>query len=316
MKISYSILSLLLCMLCIAYLFFYPQRSFILSHNCSAVALAREDNHNTLSNARPLSLNTAYQEHIAANDTRYYCISFQKKLQFQITSDSLKKLKISLISDIGTNISFRQHTVKSRCTYIPNISPQNSIQRIFLRLVNHSSGSCSFQLKTLLSKSNTSPQKKKKTPVSKNITHHNQSVTIQKPRITPSHDNSNHNSTKNNNATIKSKTIKPKTYNKTTSNPKKEQNNTASKKLSTTRYKNTMLYPQFISIKPGFVKKLTFKPRITKNKFLWLSSNSSVASVTDGKIHAIKEGITIIYLQEKNHPANTSSCFVRVIEGD
>lgn len=86
------------------------------------------------------------------------------------------------------------------------------------------------------------------------------------------------------------------------------------KKLSTKNEKKVTLHPQFIKMYPKSVQNLTITPKTNSSNIIWLSSNPLVATISDGKITARRGGITIIYIKQKNHPKNSSSCFVKVIE--
>jgi len=311
MKVFYSILALALSFICMIYLLLCPQNEHFAFHNFSTKALAAQSKHNTLTNAFALSTETTYQEHIAAHDKRYYYIPFQKNTNFQIMSNTIHSLKIIFLSETGKIISY--NTKKSKKSKILTL-PANSLgngKRIFLFLTNQSTSSCSLQIYVSCNKNHCTktpePTKKKSrtTTPSKEIS--TDTINIPRPKI--------NNKTTSYPAQYKTKQKPHSSHkaNKITNNPYIQENK-IQKKLSTKRSNIIKLYPQFLKMTPNSSKKLTLSPNQNTSDFIWLSSNPLTATVKNGKIHAIKEGIAIIYIHQKNHPKISSSCFIRVIE--
>lgn len=312
MKVFHSIFALILCFICIIYLLLCPQEEHFIFHNFQAEALAAENEHNTLSNALALSMETTYEEHIAANDKRYYYIPFQKKPTFQITSDSIRNIKINFLSETGKTISYNTKISKKSKTLALSADSFKSEKRIFLCLANQSVSPCSLQIYVSCcnyqdTEPKTKPAKKKSHTTTAPQKILPKTITIPRPP-------------KNNNATsspIQSRITQPpqnSSQNNKAIHRFYAQNNKNKKKLSTNRDKKIKLYPQFIKMIPESVEKFAISPDKNVSDFIWLSSNPLVATVTNGTVHAIKEGITIIYLHQKNHPEISSSCFIRVIE--
>lgn len=315
MKIFYTIFSILLSILCFIYLLFYPQKNSIFFHCISAKALAKEsttENENsTLSNSLVLSMDTICHELLHAYETKYYYISSQKNICFQITSKNISKTDISLLNDTGQKLSFNTHLSKNICILTPSANSLQHTKRIFLQLKNQSTGSCTLRILAYQSKIDLKSQPKSNADSANHIKR-NYSVKITpKPKKTsPS---------KNTNPKYKQKTLNSSNHsanqnNQTTSNPTKRTIKKSRKKLSTEKEKFAILYPQFLSMKPNSVKKFPIAEKQISSNWIWLSSNPTIATVTEGAVKAIKEGFTIIYVHEKNHPEHTSSCFVRVIE--
>lgn len=327
MKVIHSIFAILLSIACILYLFLRPGQNNILFHSFSTKALAAESEHNTFSNALHLCTETTYQEHIAAHDNRYYYTSIQKNAYFQITSVSLRNLKIRLFSDTGKNISFHTQSKKeSKILSLPVGTFKNS-ERIFLQLTNQSSKSCSLQILVSNQKNNRyQPKQSVKKSNHKSVCKKKSlpsTILIPNPRQ------------KQNKTELRTSTPTPKINYHTTPNPIKQNaaqslenksqhfkatyhpdlnKNKIKKKLSTKNEKKVTLHPQFIKMYPKSVQNLTITPKTNSSNIIWLSSNPLVATISDGKITARREGITIIYIKQKNHPNNSSSCFVKVIE--
>ena len=322
MKVSYSIFAIILSLICIMYLLFYPHHDYTLFHSFSAKALAKEtypqDEHNTLSDALSLSMETSYQEHIAAHDTRYYYFPNKENICITITSTSIGRLNVSLLADSGKSISYRTQSAKNARTLVPSISSTDNTRRIFLCLVNQSANSCTLSIKIYT--------------VKQKVTHPPATVSNPSHKATrkPASKATSKPINKTTSNPVSKTTLKP--INKTTSNPankttSKPINKTTSNPVNTatlnpdsnapkSEKKNIIIYPEFICIKPDSEKNLHIKHGDNSSDYIWLSSNPLIATVTNGKIHAIKEGIAIIYVRKKNSPANhASSCFVRVIEG-
>lgn len=309
MKTFHSIFALTLSIICIAYLLFCPKNGHFLFHNFSTEALAAENEHNTLSNAFSLSFETTYQEHIAAHDKRYYYIPFQKNINFQITSSSIRNLKISFLSDTGQSIPYNKKFSKN--SKLLTLSADLIGKRIFLCLSNQSASSCSFKIFV-------SYHKKQHTETAKPATKKDHSIAtpdkIPSDTVTIHHPKINKKATSNpTRRKTNQQSRKNSKEHKTTSIPyvQKYKNKT---KLSTTNSKNVELYPQFMKMAPGAVEKLKISSEQSISDIIWLSTNPLAVSVEHGKVHAKKEGIAIIYIRQKNYPDITSSCFIRVIE--
>lgn len=312
MKIIHSIFALILCFICIIYLLLCPQEEHFIFHNFQAEALAAENEHNTLSNALALSMETTYEEHIAANDKRYYYITFQKKPIFQMTSDFIRNIKINFLSETGKNISYNTKISKKCKTLALSTDSFKNEKRIFLCVANQSASPCSLQI-YVSCYNNQYTEPPKKTEKKKNHTTTDlqkilpNTITIPRPQ-------KNNNTTSNPIQSRITQQPRNKSKNNKTIHEFSTQNNKNKKKLSTNTDKKIKLYPQFIKMIPESVEKFAISPDKNISDFIWLSSNPLVATVTNGTVHAIKEGITIIYLHQKNHPEISSSCFIRVIE--
>lgn len=314
MKVFHSFLTILLVLFCIIYLLFYPQQDYTILHGFSSEALAAESGHNTLSEALSLSMKTTYQEHISAHDKRYYCIPFQEDAVFEITSTSIHSLKAVLLSETGKRISCNTHKTKKTKTVIPSSNSTKNSKRIFLCLMNQSTSPCSLKIQVFYypnsDKKTTKPKTKKVQATASQKPANPNTVTLPNSKIRQNKSSSTP-LPKINQSNFFSTPL-PKINNQTTSNP--VQNDKKKKNLSTIRAKSITLYPQFIKINPDSVKKLSVPSDKKVSDFIWLSSNPLIATITNGKVHAIKEGVTIIYIHQKNHPEISSSCFVRVIE--
>ncbi len=100
----------------------------------------------------------------------------------------------------------------------------------------------------------------------------------------------------------------------------KNENSNAVKKIPKNRKstfnKKIELYPQFLILSPNEKQKLIIKNNAetkSANQFIWLSTNPDSVIIKNGILTTQKEGIAIIYLQDKKQRKNTSSCLVRVI---
>jgi len=270
MKSFYSIFSIFLCILCILVLFLYPRQDSYLLHDFSTKVLAKEippNTHQTLSDAHTFSRNQTYQVKLSAYNSFYGCISFDKKIHFIITSNSIQNLKISLFADTGKKLSCQTAFTKKTCTISPSQNTSGQFTRIFLCVKNQSTSNCSVFILAEQAKG-------QKSSVSKNSN-----------QATP----------------------KPK-QNNTTSNPKIN--------LSTVKSKKIILYPQFLVLIPNSKYKLSIKENHQNcafSNFTFISSNSSIASVKDGKVFTHREGTAILYICNKKNSAITSSCFLRVL---
>lgn len=282
MKAFFPVITILLGIICILYLLFYP-RELAPFHGFSARVLAKENTHNTLSNALVLKEGAHCQREVSAYDSFYCCISSTEKLDFLVTSNHIQNLRITLLSDTGAEIKYQSRLSGNTRTLAVS---DNGSGRLFLHIANRSTAICSFQLqiraqaKTTAAPKTTPPTKT--APPAKTTSPANpKKYTISNPQTTSK----------------PVATLRPKT------------------KLSTINCEKPVLYPQFLSIKSDFMHNLSVKAgkkRLSLSDFVCLSSDPSVAVIKNGKLHTLREGIAILYIQNKKRPTWTSSCFVRV----
>lgn len=300
MKTFSFIFPILLGIFCLLYLLFYPYQRVPLYHDFSAKVLAVESNtHDTISNALPLTLYTKHKEKIEPHETLYYYISNHNNMSFSMTSRSINTIKATLLSDSGNQIPCHIH--KKNNSYILTPSEQEKIrsQRIFLRVTNPSISSCNLQLQVTSSLSDTKKTHK----------NNNKKESINKEIVTPT--------PHNNTASNPNKSATPKPNNTTLNSNLSLSHKEKKHELSTIPLKKVKLYPQFYILSPNTVQKLTIKNCPLKDineQFIWLSTNPEVATVVNNKVSTHSEGITIIYLQDKKHTKNTSTCVIRVIQ--
>lgn len=282
MKIKRSIFTILFAIFFIAFLisenYFYKRSQYF--HTVSAKETAT-NKHNIISDAFILSVNQTYKKSLSPYDTFYGYFNSSQNIKLCIYSHAVQSLKVTLLSDSGKEISSHHSLSGNRC--ILTLPPKNNTtsKRIFFKIYNHSANNTSFQIK--LQKSNSS--------------NHN----LQKR-------NTNKSNSLKKKSSITANTIQP------TSNPKKSFS--TKKKLSTKAAEKVVLNPQFLLLKPNSTHKYNLKAGKTNCNFsdyTIINSNSSIATVKSNKIHALKEGITIIYLQNKQNPAITYSCLIRVL---
>ena len=297
MKTFSFIIPLILSILCLLYLLFYPCSSNTTEHDFSAKVLAKEKEHNTISNAFFLETGTVHKEKLEAHEKCYYYVSSQKNIVFSINSHDIQYLKASLLSDTGKQISCHIQRYKNSLLVTPKNT--DNTKRIFLCLTNQTVSECTVQIQSSIITA--TAQKPKKTTAS------NPKTVTPKPRK-PSASNP---------ITVTPKPHKPTASNPITVTPKPHKS-TASKpdKNLNTQFKKALLQPQFLLLQPNSSKKITiinYTKKNTAKQFIWLSTNPNIATVKNGIISTHQEGTTIIYLKDKKHTTNTSSCLIRVI---
>lgn len=290
MKAFSSIIAIFLCILCIFYFLIYPYWRPVSLHSFSAKVLAKEldtEKHSNLSDALFLPDNKKYQKTLSAYCTFFCYINLSKETSIQITSLEIHKLQVTLLSETGSLFPCHHKYTHNSHTIICSDKSNSHPKRAFLKILNQSAFPCSIQLHSYKS-----AMKKRKTT---NKLHH----------ILKKHTTSNP-------ATATPIPAKCATPNSATSVPKK-------KILSTILREKPVLYPQFLCIKESSVHKLSLhfhQKKLSLSGFTCISSNPSVARIKKEKVYAQKEGITILYLQNKTKPLQTSSCFVKVLKGE
>lgn len=312
MKTFSFIIPLILSILCLLYLLFYPCSSNTTEHDFSAKVLAKEKEHNTISNAFFLETNAIHKEKLEAHEKCYYYVSSQKNIVFSINSHDIQYLKASLFSDTGKQISC--HMQKNKNSLL--VAPKNAdnTKRIFLCLTNQTVSECTVQIQSSIITAAT--QKPKKTTASnpETATPKPQKPSASNPiTVTPKPQKPSASNPK----TVTPKPHKPSASNPITVTPKPHKS-TASKpdKNLNTQFKKALLQPQFLLLQPNSSKKITiinYTQKNTAKQFIWLSTNPNIATVKNGIISTHQEGTTIIYLKDKKHTTNTSSCLIRVI---
>ena len=312
MKTFSFVIPLILSILCLLYLLLYPCSSNTAEHDFSAKVLAKEKEHNTISNAFFLETGAVRKEKLEAHEKCYYYVSSQKNIAFSINSHNIQYIKASLFSDTGKQISCHMQRNKNSLLVTPKNT--DNTKRIFLCLTNQTVYECTVQIQSSII--TTAAQKPKKSTAS------NPRTTTPKPHK-PTASNPKTATPKPHKPTASNpKTATPKPHKSTASNPKtatpKPHKSTVSKpdKTLNTLFKKALLQPQFLLLQPNSSKKITITNYTQKNtakQFIWLSTNPNIATVKNGIISTHQEGTTIIYLKDKKHAKNTSSCLIRVI---
>ena len=145
MKTFSFIIPLILSILCLLYLLFYPCQSATTDYDFSAKVLAKENEHTTISNALFLTTGSVCKEKIKAHEQCFYYVSNQKNITFSISSYNIQYLKIDLLSDTGKHISYQ--TQKKNNTLLLTLSPKKTdTERIFLCLTNQSVSDCTIKI--------------------------------------------------------------------------------------------------------------------------------------------------------------------------
>lgn len=145
MKTFSFIIPLILSILCLLYLLFYPCQSATTDYDFSAKVLAKENEHTTISNALFLTTGSVCKEKIKAHEQCFYYVSNQKNITFFISSYNIQYLKIDLLSDTGKHISYQ--TQKKNNTLLLTLSPKKTdTERIFLCLTNQSVSDCTIKI--------------------------------------------------------------------------------------------------------------------------------------------------------------------------
>ena len=312
MKTFSFIIPLILSILCLLYLLFYPCSSNTLEHDFSAKVLAKEKEHNTISNAFFLETGAVRKEKLEAHEKCYYYVSSQKNIAFSITSHNIQYLKTSLLSDTGKQISCHMQRNKNSLLVTPKNT--DNTKRIFLCLTNQTVYECTVQIQSSIVTAATQNPGKPTASNPKPTTPKPHKPTASKSKTATQ---KSHKPTASNPETVTSNPHKPAVSNPETVTPKSHKS-TISKpdKTLNAQFKKAVLQPQFLLLQPNSSKKLTITNYTQKNtakQFIWLSTNPNIATVKNGIISTHQEGITIIYLKDKKHMKNTSSCLIRVI---
>ncbi|RKI41481.1 hypothetical protein D7V86_09270 [bacterium D16-51] len=331
MKTFSYLIPLILSILCILYLLFFPYQRNAFEYNFTAKVLAKEDYHNTITNALYLSSNTTHKEKLEAYEKYYYYISSQRNISIKIISNQIQQLKTNLLSDTGNTISCQIQ--KRKKTLLLTLSPDkvHKTKRIFLCLANQSSFSSTAQIQLLTAKSsalkpNNQSASNQNSATSKpdNQSASNQNSVISKPdkqsasnqnSVTPKPDKqpaSSHNS-----AASKPDKQSASNHNSAASKPDNQSASSKPDNQDVISYKEAILHPQCLILPPGISKKIAVKNDTFKNstkRFAWISTNPNSVTVKNGIITTHHTGTAIIYLKDKKHSKNTSSCFIRVLK--
>ena len=313
MKTFSFIIPLILSILCLLYLLFYPCQSATTDYDFSAKVLAKENEHTTISNALFLTTGSVCKEKIKAHEQCFYYVSNQKNITFFISSYNIQYLKIDLLSDTGKHISYQ--TQKKNNTLLLTLSPKKTdTERIFLCLTNQSVSDCTIKIQNTTANIVTPKPNKSTASNPKTVTPKPSKSTASNPKtFTPKPGKS---------TASNPKTFTPKPNKSTASNPKtftpQPDKSTASNSKTVTPKpdKNATLQPQFLLLPPDTSKKITiinYTQINTQKQFTWISTNSNVATVKNNIIITHQEGTAIIYLKDKENANNTSSCLVRVL---
>ncbi len=321
MKAISYLIPLILSILCLLYLLFYPYQRDTFEYNFTAKVLAKESRHSTITNAISLSSGITHKETLEAYEKYYYYVSNQKSISIKIISNQIQYLKIELLSDTGNSIPCQIQKKKSTLLLTPSSDKIHKTKRIFLCLANRSTSSFTAQIQRMAGKSPVAKPDKPSVSNKKSI--------IPKPdsQLNP---NQKPVTTKPNNqsaSNYNSATTKPNNQSASNDNSatKKPNNQSASNDNSVTTkpnnkdrtsYKRAILHPQCLVLPPGISKKLTLKNYTYKNstkRFTWLSTNPNSVTVKNNTITTHHAGTAIIYLKDNKHPANTSSCFIRIL---
>lgn len=312
MKTFSFIIPLILSILCLLYLLLYPCSSNTSEHDFSAKVLAKEKGHNTISNAFFLETGAVRKEKLEAHEKCYYYVSSQKNIAFSITSHNIQYPKASLLSDTGKQISCHMQRNKNSLLVTPKNT--DNTKRIFLCLTNQTVYECTVQIQSSIITAAVQNSRKPTAFNPKTVTQKPHKSTASKSKTATQ---KSHKPTASNPETVTSNPHKPAVSNPETVTPKSHKS-TISKpdKTLNAQFKKAVLQPQFLLLQPNSSKKLTITNYTQKNtakQFIWLSTNPNIATVKNGIISTHQEGITIIYLKDKKHMKNTSSCLIRVI---
>ena len=313
MKTFSFIIPLILSILCLLYLLFYPCQSATTDYDFSAKVLAKENEHTTISNALFLTTGSVCKEKIKAHEQCFYYVSNQKNITFSISSYNIQYLKIDLLSDTGKHISYQ--TQKKNNTLLLTLSPKKTdTERIFLCLTNQSVSDCTIKIQNTTANIVTPKPNKSTASNPKTVTPKPSKSTASNPKtFTPKPGKS---------TASNPKTFTPKPNKSTASNPKTftpqpDKSTVSNSKTVTPKPdKNATLQPQFLLLPPDTSKKITiinYTQINTPKQFTWISTNSNVATVKNNIIITHQEGTAIIYLKDKENANNTSSCLVRVL---
>lgn len=306
MKAISYLIPLILSILCLLYLLFYPYQRDTFEYNFTAKVLAKESRHSTITNAISLSSGITHKETLEAYEKYYYYVSNQKSISIKIISNQIQYLKIELLSDTGNSIPCKIQKKKSTLLLTPSSDKVHKTKRIFLCLANRSTSSFTAQIQRMAGKSpvaksdNPSVSNKKSIiPKPGSQLNPNQKPVTSKP--------SNQSASNYNSATTKPNNQSASNDNSVTTKPNNKDR---------TSYKSAILHPQCLVLPPGISKKLTLKNYTNKNstkRFTWLSTNPNSVTVKNNTITTHHPGTAIIYLKDNKHPANTSSCFIRIL---
>jgi hypothetical protein len=339
---NFPFIVMMLCsMIFLLLVLFYPcQNSPFYQILSSKVLATGQEKHNVLSHALSLSLEKTCTDKIEPHGTCYYYVTAKGSLTFAVTSGSLQKQDITLLSDTGSKLSGSIRRNKNTCHVTLTKENQKHSKRIFLCLTNPSVSTCTVQIQVTSASQKTannassskkhtaSPKPTSKASFSKMQTASpkpTSSASFSKKRTASPKPTSSASFSKrqtasqkpaSNTPSGKRQTASPKPTSKAASNQEKKTTG-KKRKLSTKGSKKAQLYPQFCLLSPDTVQTLTVKNISSKKalkNFVWISVNPNVATVENGNILALAEGTSVIYLQDKKNPKNTSSCFVRVIK--
>lgn len=291
MKAISYLIPLILSILCLLYLLFYPYQRDTFEYNFTAKVLAKESRHSTITNAISLSSGITHKETLEAYEKYYYYVSNQKSISIKIISNQIQYLKIELLSDTGNSIPCQIQKKKSTLLLTPSSDKIHKTKRIFLCLANRSTSSFTAQIQRMAGKSPVAKPDKPSVSNKKSI--------IPKPdsQLNPNQ---------------KPVTTKPNNQSASNDNSVTTKPNNKDR----TSYKRAILHPQCLVLPPGISKKLTLKNYTYKNstkRFTWLSTNPNSVTVKNNTITTHHAGTAIIYLKDNKHPANTSSCFIRIL---
>ncbi len=306
MKAISYLIPLILSILCLLYLLFYPYQRDTFEYNFTAKVLAKESHHSTITNAISLSSGITHKETLEAYEKYYYYVSNQKSISIKIISNQIQYLKIELLSDTGNSIPYKIQKKKSTLLLTSSSDKIHKTKRIFLCLANRSTSSFTAQIqrmggKSPVAKSDNPSVSNKKSIIPKpgSQLNPNQKPVTSKP--------SNQSASNYNSATTKPNNQSASNDNSVTTKPNNKDR---------TSYKSAILHPQCLVLPPGISKKLTLKNYTYKNstkRFTWLSTNPNSVTVKNNTITTHHPGTAIIYLKDNKHPANTSSCFIRIL---
>ncbi len=321
MKAISYLIPLILSILCLLYLLFYPYQRDTFEYNFTAKVLAKESRHSTITNAISLSSGITHKETLEAYEKYYYYVSNQKSISIKIISNQIQYLKIELLSDTGNSIPCQIQKKKSTLLLTPSSDKIHKTKRIFLCLANRSTSSFTAQIQLMAGKSPVAKPDKPSVSNKKSIIpkpdsqlNPNQKPVTTKPN-NQSASNYNSATTKPNNQSASndnSATTKPNNQSASNDNSVTTKPNNKDR----TSYKRAILHPQCLVLPPGISKKLTLKNYTYKNstkRFTWLSTNPNSVTVKNNTITTHHAGTAIIYLKDNKHPANTSSCFIRIL---
>lgn len=142
------------------FILFLSLSSLLLICPCKSVSDASKHSGNdTVTNAKFLSLSKTYSDSIPANESHYYCVSYKKKLTFQLQSTKMSGAVWKYFTDTGRRISpvssMKQPNKQTDTLLVPKRG-----KYIFLKITNISHSSLAIRLSA--EKINSSLRKSKK----------------------------------------------------------------------------------------------------------------------------------------------------------